>query len=138
NNPEATAETIDKAGWLHSGDLGVMNRAGYINITGRKKDMICRGGENVYPREVEEVLHAHPKIAQAQVFGVPDSQLGEEVALWVQVKKGCQLDADELKSWLKERIAHFKVPKYVRVVDEFPMTVTGKIRKFVMRERMVE
>lgn len=138
NNETATAETIDKSGWLHSGDLAVMNSEGYINITGRKKDMICRGGENVYPREVEEVLHTHPDISQAQVFGLPDANLGEEVAMWVMLRQGRELDADSLRLWLKERVAHFKVPKYIKVVDEFPMTVTGKIQKFVMRERMVE
>lgn len=138
NNEAATKETIDKSGWLHSGDLAVMNAQGYVNITGRKKDMICRGGENVYPREVEEVLHTHPDVSQAQVFGLPDANLGEEVALWVMVRQGRELDAETLRLWLKERVAHFKVPKYIKVVDEFPMTVTGKIQKFVMRERMVE
>jgi len=116
----------------------VMSALGHVNITGRKKDMICRGGENVYPREVEEVLHSHPDISQAQVFGVPDAQLGEEVAVWIQLKKDRRLDGEELRSWLKERVAHFKVPKYVRVVDEFPMTVTGKLQKFRMREMAVE
>lgn len=138
NNETATDETIDKSGWLHSGDLAVMNAEGYVNITGRKKDMICRGGENVYPREVEEVLHTHPDISQAQVFGLPDANLGEEVAMWVMLRQGKELDADTLRLWLKERVAHFKVPKYIKVVDEFPMTVTGKIQKFVMRQRMVE
>lgn len=137
-NPQATTDTIDKSGWLHSGDLAVMNSEGYINITGRKKDMIIRGGENIYPREIEEVLHTHPSIAQAQVFGVPDARLGEEVALWVMLKSGCKEEPQEIVLWLKERVAHFKVPKHVRVVSEFPMTVTGKIQKFIMREKMVE
>ncbi len=137
-NPQATADCIDKSGWLHSGDLAVMNEQGYINITGRKKDMIIRGGENVYPREIEEVLHTHPSIAQAQVFGVPDSRLGEEVALWVMLKAGHTEEPKEIVVWLKERVAHFKVPKHVKVVTEFPMTVTGKIQKFVMRDKMIE
>jgi fatty-acyl-CoA synthase len=138
NNPEATEKTIDKAGWLHSGDLGVMNEQGYLNITGRSKDMICRGGENVYPREIEEVLHTHPDISQAQVFGVPDSHLGEEVAMWFMVKPGHSIEPDEVRKWLKEKVAHFKVPKYIKLVSEFPMTVTGKIQKFVMRDHMID
>ncbi|MBZ0188643.1 MAG: AMP-binding protein, partial [Candidatus Obscuribacterales bacterium] len=134
----ATNEAIDASGWLHSGDLGVMSEAGYLNITGRKKDMICRGGENVYPREIEEVLHTHESISQVQVFGVPDRRLGEEVALWVMPKPGCLLDSDEIIVWLKARVAHFKVPRYIKVVDQFPLTVTGKPRKFVMRDEMIE
>lgn len=138
NNPDATEKTIDKAGWLHSGDLGVMNHEGYLNITGRSKDMICRGGENVYPREIEEVLHTHPDISQAQVFGVPDEFLGEDVAMWFMVKHGRTVTPEDVQKWLKEKIAHFKVPKYIKVVDEFPMTVTGKIQKFVMRDHMID
>lgn len=138
NNPQATAEAIDKSGWLHSGDLGVMNADGFINITGRKKDMIIRGGENIYPREIEEVLHEHKGIAQAQVFGVPDARLGEEVSAWIMVKQGETLTPDEVREWLKERVAYFKVPKYVKLVNEFPMTVTGKCQKFVMRDMMAK
>lgn len=138
NNPQATAEAIDKSGWLHSGDLGVMNADGFINITGRKKDMIIRGGENIYPREIEEVLHEHKGIAQAQVFGVPDARLGEEVSAWIMVKQGEALTPDEVREWLKERVAYFKVPKYVKLVNEFPMTVTGKCQKFVMRDMMAK
>lgn len=137
NNPQATADSIDQAGWLHSGDLGVMNDLGFLNITGRKKDMIIRGGENIYPREIEEVLHEHPKVAQAQVFGLPDARLGEEVACWVMVKQGSTLEPEQIREWLKEKIAYFKVPMHIRIVSEFPMTVTGKIQKFVMRETMV-
>jgi fatty-acyl-CoA synthase len=137
-NEQATSETIDATGWLHSGDLGVMNKDGYLHITGRKKDMIIRGGENIYPREVEEVLHSHPAVAQAQVFGLPDARLGEEVALWVALKSGSSANAEDLVSFLKERVAHFKIPKHVRFVSEFPMTVTGKIQKFAMREAMVK
>ncbi|HMW91781.1 MAG TPA: AMP-binding protein [Candidatus Obscuribacter sp.] len=137
-NEEATRECIDGGGWLHSGDLGVMNGEGYLHITGRKKDMIIRGGENIYPREIEEVLHHHPQISQAQVFGIPDEKLGEEVCLWLMLKAGEKLDEAALVAWMKERLAHFKVPRHVRVVSEFPMTVTGKIRKFAMRDAMVE
>lgn len=142
-NEEATSDCIDQAGWLHSGDLGVMNEQGYLHITGRKKDMIIRGGENIYPREIEEVLHTHPAVAQAQVFGIPDHRLGEEVAVWIMLKKDFQespaktLEA-ELSNWLKNKMAHFKVPRYIRFVSEFPMTVTGKIQKFAMRDRMVK
>lgn len=138
NNPQATADAIDKNGWLHSGDLGVMNAQGFINITGRKKDMIIRGGENIYPREIEEVLHEHKSIAQAQVFGVPDARLGEDVATWIMLKQNETLSADEVREWLKERVAYFKVPKHVKIVTEFPMTVTGKCQKFVMRDLMAK
>jgi len=137
-NEVATSETIDRAGWLHSGDLGVMNERGYLHITGRKKDMIIRGGENIYPREIEEVLHTHPAVAQAQIFGLPDARLGEEVALWVNLKSGASVESEELIAFLKERVAHFKIPKHVRFVSEFPMTVTGKIQKFAMRDLMVK
>jgi fatty-acyl-CoA synthase len=136
-NEAATKECIDAAGWLHSGDLGVMNAKGYLHITGRKKDMIIRGGENVYPREIEEVLHGHPVIAQAQVFGIPDAKFGEEIAMWVMLKNGQTITAEELTVWLKEQVAHFKVPRHIRFVSQFPMTVTGKIQKFAMRETMV-
>jgi fatty-acyl-CoA synthase len=138
NNPQATAEAIDKKGWLHSGDLAVMNTEGYINITGRKKDMLIRGGENIYPREIEEVLHDHSSIAQAQVFGIPDEKFGEIVGGWIKLKAGCSLTEDELRDWLKDRIVHFKIPSCVRFVDQFPMTVTGKIQKFAMRAHMIK
>lgn len=136
-NPTATNDSIDSSGWLHTGDLAVMNEEGFINITGRKKDMIIRGGENIYPREIEEVLHSHPDVAQAQVFGVPDKHFGEEVALWVQLKQDCHADGEQLKSWLKERVAHFKIPRYIKIVSEFPMTVTGKVQKHAMRDAMI-
>ena len=138
NNPSATHDCIDNARWLHSGDLAVMNEAGYINITGRKKDMIIRGGENIYPREIEEVMHAHPEVIQAQVFGIPDDHLGEEVAMWVMLKPGSDAKAEKITEWLKEKVAYFKVPRHIRMVQEFPMTVTGKIQKFVMREKMID
>jgi len=138
-NEQATRECIDSSRWLHSGDLGVMNADGYINITGRKKDMIIRGGENVYPREIEEVLHTHPAIAQAQVFGLPDAKYGEEIALWAMLRPEPAVTARELVEWLREKIAHYKVPnvRYIRFVESFPMTVSGKIQKFAMREAMV-
>ncbi|MBU6454824.1 MAG: AMP-binding protein [Cyanobacteria bacterium REEB67] len=141
-NPEATADCIDSAGWLHSGDLGVMNAQGYLHITGRKKDMIIRGGENIYPREIEEVMLGHGAVAQAQVFGIPDARLGEEVAMWVAIKQNAgaaeNVTAEELSAFLAERIAHFKVPRHMRFVSEFPMTVTGKIQKFAMRAAMIK
>jgi len=138
NNPTATNDCIDSARWLHSGDLAVMNQEGYINITGRKKDMIIRGGENIYPREIEEVMHTHPEVVQAQVFGIPDAHLGEEVAMWLMLKPGSNAKPEVITEWLKEKVAYFKVPRHIRMVQEFPMTVTGKIQKFVMKEKMIE
>lgn len=137
NNPKATSDCIDSARWLHSGDLAVMNEQGYVNITGRKKDMIIRGGENIYPREIEEVMHGHPDVVQAQVFGIPDAKLGEDIAMWIMVKPGSETKCESIAEWLKERVAYFKVPKHIRIVKEFPMTVTGKIQKFVMRKEMI-
>lgn len=134
---ERTGETIDEAGWLHSGDLAVMDEEGYVQIVGRLKDMIIRGGENIYPKEVEEFLYTHPAIQEAQVFGVPDPKFGEQVAVWIQLREGTTLTEEEVRSFCAERIAHFKVPKYIAFVDAFPMTVTGKIQKFVMRDALV-
>jgi fatty-acyl-CoA synthase len=131
---EATRETIDERDWLHSGDLGSMDAEGYVRITGRLKDMIIRGGENIYPAEIEEVLFSHPKIAQAAVFGVPDEFYGEQVVAWVQLHPGERADEGEIRDFCRERLAHFKVPVRVRFVGEFPMTVTGKLQKFRMRE----
>jgi fatty-acyl-CoA synthase len=136
NDEERTRETIDTAGWLHSGDLGVMDEEGYMQVVGRIKDMVIRGGENVYPREVEEYLYTHSKIAEVQVFGVADSKMGEEICAWVQLYPGESMTEEELKTFCRGQITHFKTPRYVRFVDEFPMTVTGKIQKFVMREQM--
>ena len=138
NDPERTAETIDAAGWLHSGDLATMDEEGYIRIVGRIKDMIIRGGENIYPREVEEFLYQHPAISEVQVFGIPDERMGEQVCAWVQLNEGMTLTEDELKAYCKDQITHFKIPKHVRFVTEYPMTVTGKIQKFVMRDQMLE
>jgi fatty-acyl-CoA synthase len=133
-NPEATAKTVDEAGWLHSGDLGVMDETGYLRITGRLKDMIIRGGENLYPAEIEAFYFEHPQIAEIAVFGLPHPKWGEEVAAFVQLHEGETATPEELRAWGKETIAHFKVPAHIWIVDEFPMTVTGKIQKFRMQE----
>jgi fatty-acyl-CoA synthase len=138
DEPEKTAEAKDEAGWMHTGDLAVMDAEGYLNIVGRSKDMVIRGGENVYPREVEEFLHTHPDVADAQVVGVPDERYGEELCAWLQLRPGAApIDAAALREFCAGRLAHFKVPRYVLVVDEFPLTVTGKVRKNVMREESV-
>lgn len=138
NNPEATHEAIDAAGWLHTGDLGVMSESACIHITGRKKDMVIRGGENIYPREIEELLIQHPAVSQAYAFGVPDYHLGEELAVWVKLKPDAAASSEDIQNWLRERVAHFKVPRYVKFVADFPMTVTGKVQKFMMRRTMIE
>ncbi|QQE81944.1 fatty acid CoA ligase family protein [Pseudomonas putida] len=138
NNPEATAESIDGEGWMHTGDLAVMDEQGYVRIVGRSKDMIIRGGENIYPRELEEFFFTHPAVADVQVIGVPCSKYGEEIVAWVRLHPGHQVASDELREWARARIAHFKVPRYFRFVDEFPMTVTGKVQKFRMREISIE
>jgi fatty-acyl-CoA synthase len=132
-----TREAIQD-GWMHTGDLATIDAEGYCNIVGRLKDMLIRGGENIYPREIEEFLFQHPKIQSVQVFGVPDAKYGEEVCAWVTLRPGEQMTEDELREYCQGRIAHYKVPRYMRFVDEMPMTVTGKVQKFVMRERMVE
>ena len=137
NDPEKTAETIDAAGWLHSGDIATMDACGYVRIVGRIKDMIIRGGENVYPREVEEFLYQHPAISEVQVFGIPDKKMGEEVCAWVQLNEGATLSAEDIKAFCKDQITHFKIPRHIRFVSEYPMTVTGKIQKFVMRDEML-
>ena len=138
NMPEATAAAIDDEGWLHTGDLAEVDEDGYYKITGRLKDMIIRGGENVYPREIEEFLYTHPKISDVQVIGVPDERFGEEVMAWVMLRPGEMAEAEEIREFCRGRIAHFKIPRYVKVIEEFPMTVTGKIQKFRMREMAVE
>jgi fatty-acyl-CoA synthase len=137
--PDKTAEAIDAARWMHTGDLAVMDDAGYLNITGRIKDLVIRGGENVYPREIEEFLYTHPDVLDAQVIGVPDERYGEELCAWVRMREGREpLTAEALREWAGSRLARYKIPRYVQVVDEFPMTVTGKVRKVEMRERSVE
>jgi fatty-acyl-CoA synthase len=137
-DPEATARTIDCSGWLHSGDLGTMDEQGYVRITGRLKEMIIRGGENIYPAEIEAFLFTHPKVAQVAVFGVPDAFYGEEVMAWVQLREGEEATEEEIRAFCKGQIAHFKIPRYVWFVEEFPMTVTGKLQKFRMREMAME
>jgi fatty-acyl-CoA synthase len=135
--PEKTAEVIEN-GWMHTGDLATMDEEGYFNIVGRIKDLVIRGGENVYPREVEEFLYSHPAIVDAQVIGVPDERYGEELMAWVRLKDGASLDAAQLREFCTGKLAHYKIPRYVHVVDEFPMTVTGKIRKVQMRQEAIE
>lgn len=137
NDKEKTADTI-KNGWLYSGDLGTMDKYGYVRITGRIKDMVIRGGENIYPREIEEFLYTHPQILEVQVFGVVDEKMGEEVCAWIQLKEGETATEDDIKAFCKGQITHFKIPRYIRFVDEYPMTVTGKIRKVDMREQMAK
>src|ERR1700722_11511331 len=136
DDAERTSQAIDSAGWMHTGDLATMDAEGYCNIVGRIKDMVIRGGENVYPREIEEFLYRHPKIQDVQVFGVPDQRYGEELCAWVQLRAGETLTADEVREFCRDQIAHYKVPRHIRFVDDFPMTVTGKMQKFIMRERM--
>jgi fatty-acyl-CoA synthase len=139
DEPDKTAESVDTAGWMHTGDLATMDDDGYLNIVGRIKDMIIRGGENVYPREIEEFLYTHPDIVDVQVIGVPDVRYGEEIMAWVTLRDGAEpLTAEAVRAYCQGRIAHFKVPRYVHVADEFPMTVTGKIQKYRMREAAVE
>jgi fatty-acyl-CoA synthase len=138
DDEEKTRETIDVGGWLHSGDIGIMDDEGYVRVTGRIKDMIIRGGENIYPREVEEFLYTHEKIQEVQVVGVPDERLGEQVCAWIKFHEGQTLTEDEVRAFCKNKITHFKVPHYIRFVEDYPMTVTGKIMKFKMRDAMVE
>ena len=137
DDPEQTSNAIDQARWMHTGDLAVLDEAGYLNIVGRIKDMIIRGGENVYPREVEEFLYSHPAIEDVQVIGVPDARYGEEICAWVKLRPGQQLTEQELREFCTGQIAHFKIPRYLRITGEFPMTVTGKVQKFKMRETSI-
>jgi fatty-acyl-CoA synthase len=136
NDPERTAKAIDEAGWIASGDIAVIDEEGYCEIVGRLKDMLIRGGENIFPREIEEFLYQHPKVEEAEVFGVPDPKYGEEVCAWVKLREGETASADEIRDFCRDKIAHFKIPRHVKFVDEFPMTVTGKVQKYVMREEM--
>ncbi|MGE3908171.1 MAG: AMP-binding protein [Chloroflexota bacterium] len=138
NNDEATRTAIDAARWMHTGDLATMDEDGYVNIVGRIKDMIIRGGENIYPREIEEYLYSHPDISDVQVIGVPSARYGEEVMAWVQLREGAVLSAGDLDAYCRGKIATYKIPRYWKLVDSFPMTVTGKIQKFRMREQSVE
>jgi fatty-acyl-CoA synthase len=136
--PEATARAIDSEGWLHTGDLATMRPDGCFHIAGRLKEMIIRGGENIYPREIEEYLHGHPKIADVYVTGLPDERLGEIVLAWIKLKAGENATEDEIRAYCRGRIAHFKIPEHIRFVESFPMTVSGKVQKFRIREQEIE
>jgi len=138
NDPKKTAEAIDQAHWIRSGDIATLDEEGYCDIVGRLKDMLIRGGENIFPREIEEFLYTHPKIEEVQVIGVPDPKFGEEVCAWIKLHHGQSLTAEEVREYCRGQIAHFKIPRYVKLVDEFPMTVTGKVQKYVMREQMTK
>ncbi len=138
NNPVATEQCIDEEGWLHTGDLGTLDENDYCKITGRLKDMVIRGGENIYPREIEEFLYTHPAISDVQVIGVPDKKYGEELMAWIKLKNGASANQEEIKAFCKGRIAHFKIPRYIKFVDDFPMTVSGKIQKYKMREDSIK
>jgi fatty-acyl-CoA synthase len=135
---EQTRAAIDEARWMHTGDLAVLDAEGYCNIVGRLKDMVIRGGENVYPREIEEFLYTHPDIADVQVFGVPDERYGEQLCAWIRLREGAEMTEQDVVAFCTGNIAHYKVPKYIRFIEEFPMTVTGKIQKFVMRQKMID
>ncbi len=138
NDPERTAEAIDKARWMHTGDLATIDEEGYCVIVGRCKDMVIRAGENIYPREIEEFLYGHPKIQEVQVVGVPDAKYGEEVCAWIRLREGEAATPEEIREFCQGEIAHYKIPRYIKFVQEFPMTVTGKIQKFIMRKQMIE
>jgi fatty-acyl-CoA synthase len=137
NDPEKTEEAIDPARWMHTGDLATIDDEGYCNIVGRIKDMVIRGGENIYPREIEEFLYRHPKIQDVQVIGVPDPRYGEELCAWVKLRDGATATQEEICAFCQGQIAHYKIPRYIKFVDAFPMTVTGKIQKFLMREETI-
>lgn len=137
-DPERTKESIDTDGWMHTGDLGTLDADGYGNVVGRSKDMAIRGGENIYPAEIENVFYQHPSIADAHVFGIPDDLFGEELCAWIRLKPGAAMSEADVKLFCRDRIAHFKIPRYVRFVEEYPTTVTGKVQKFVMRQRMID
>jgi fatty-acyl-CoA synthase len=137
-DPERTADAIDAAGWMHTGDLGTLDAEGYCNIVGRAKDMLIRGGENIFPREIEEFLYTHPAIDDVHVFGVPDNLMGEEVAAWIRLKSGVVTEEDDIRTFCRGRIAHYKIPRYIRFVDQFPTTASGKVQKFRMRDAMVQ
>jgi fatty-acyl-CoA synthase len=138
NDPGRTGEAIDSARWMHTGDLGVMADDGYVRIVGRIKDMIIRGGENIYPREIEEFLYTHPAVAEVSVIGIPDERYGEEIMAFVILRGGEQVDSEELREFCRGKIAHYKVPRHISVCAELPMTVTGKIQKYKLREQAIE
>ncbi|MBP7667544.1 MAG: AMP-binding protein, partial [Burkholderiaceae bacterium] len=136
-DPAKTAEAVDAEGWMHTGDLATMDAEGYVNIVGRLKDMVIRGGENVYPREIEEFLYRHPAVQDVQVVGVPDVKYGEELCAWIKLRDGASATPDEIRDFCRGQIAHYKIPRHIRFVDGFPMTITGKIQKFVMRQESI-
>lgn len=138
NDPKKTADAIDAAHWIKSGDIATIDADGYCKIVGRLKEMLIRGGENIFPREIEEFLHTHPKIEDVQVIGVPDPKYGEQVCAWIKLHAGETATAEEIRAYCKGQIAHFKIPYHVKFVETFPMTVTGKVQKFIMREQMIE
>jgi fatty-acyl-CoA synthase len=137
NDAAKTAEAVDTEGWMHTGDLATMDAEGYVNIVGRLKDMVIRGGENVYPREIEEFLYRHPKVQDVQVVGVPDPKYGEEICAWIRLREGQSATADEIREFCRGQIAHYKVPRHIRFVDAFPMTITGKVQKYLMRQQTI-
>ncbi len=137
-DPEGTANVIQPDGWLRTGDLGIMREDGCLHITGRSRDVIIRGGENIYPREVEEFLYTHPKVSEAQVVGIPHARLGEIVVAWVRLHPGMEANEDEIRTWCQGQIAYYKIPEHIRFVDEFPATLSGKIQKYKMRELEIE
>lgn len=138
DDPQKTAEALDQDGWMHTGDIATIDHEGYCNITGRIKDLVIRGGENIYPREIEEFLFQHPLVQEVQVFGVPDAKFGEELCAWIRIKDGQLADEEAIRAYCRDAIAHYKVPRYIRFVENFPMTVSGKVQKFVMRDAMVQ
>ena len=137
---DLTREVVDSAGWMHTGDLAVVDEDGYCEIVGRIKDLVIRGGENIYPREIEEYLYGHPAVQDVQVVGVPDQKYGEELCAWVKLREGSdgEITVEDIREYCRGEIAHYKVPRYVKFVDSFPTTVTGKIQKYLIRERMIE
>ncbi len=136
NDPEKTAKAIDEARWIASGDIAVVDEKGYFQIVGRIKDMLIRGGENIFPREIEDFLYTHPAIEQVEVIGAPDEKYGEEVCAWIKLRQGHSATAEEIRKFCQDKIAHFKIPRFIKFVDNYPMTITGKVQKFVMREQM--
>jgi fatty-acyl-CoA synthase len=137
DDKQKTDDAVDRDGWMHTGDIGTIDAEGYGNIVGRIKDMVIRGGENLYPREIEEFLYTHPKVADVQVVGLPDKRYGEELCAWITLQPGATTDEAEIRAFCTGQIAHQKIPRYIRFVDEFPMTVTGKVQKFLIREKMI-
>jgi fatty-acyl-CoA synthase len=138
NDEEATRKAVDAGRWMHTGDLATLDAEGYVSIVGRIKDMIIRGGENVYPREIEEFLYGHPGIQDVQVVGVPDLKYGEEIMAWIVVKQGQTVTLEDIRAYCQGKIANYKIPRYIKIVDGFPMTVTGKIQKYIMRQQSTQ